>query len=178
MLNWRAGIDWRYRRCIGICLLCLLACMFVLYFFPLHVHVCLIVYSYICRVVIMIIIVCSSVWIEVSSYRRFSNVRSSVFPVSLPFHFISCRLLTCSFCCCTFGFISAGLFFTFAVFESEYYNMPQQFMPFAFFLFVFGSPLHGIHLPSEQLIGFTFSFLDFFGCLPYCFWLLLFAVAC
>ena len=94
------------------------------------------------------------------------------------FSFVRLWISSVSLCLFDFEFISAGLFFTFAVFESEYYNMPQQFMPFAFFLFVFGSPLHGIHLPSEQLIGFTFSFLDFFGCLPYCFWLLLFAVAC
>ena len=147
MLNWRAGIDWRYRRCIGICLLCLLACMFVLYFFPLHVHVCLIVYSYICRVVIMIIIVCSSVWIEVSSYRRFSNVRSSVFPVSLPFHFISCRLLTCSFCCCTFGFISAGLFFTWTVFGCVPHTSRSS-PPFAISVFVHGTCLTPLSLTA------------------------------
>ena len=45
MIDWRAGTDWRYRRCTWICLICLLAYMFVLYF---SLCMCLCVFKYVC----------------------------------------------------------------------------------------------------------------------------------
>ena len=33
VITWRAGIDWRYRRCTLICLFCMLACLYIIIVF-------------------------------------------------------------------------------------------------------------------------------------------------
>ena len=80
MIDWRAGIDWRYRRCTGICLLCMLACLFV-YYLSLHVHVhaCLM-----CLYYILVIMLASS-----HSLFQFSLVRFSLVCIFLA---VSCLL--------------------------------------------------------------------------------------